>query len=431
MVHLQARSIGKEEKMSKNAISYEIILQEVVRIVRNRLPEEGYFGYEGEYPVVDDSLHPASAEPILECFRENGGGEDLMYEFGKCILEAEFPPSKSLFELKNRVDAKTRHLAEVAHSFGLHLLGYGGHPIGNPTLKEWRVRTPRYDMLETAFPPGIEWFLRVASEQTHMALSEKELIRGLNIINTLAPLLRIVCANSSFLGGKPSLSWIGRDDAYAQLPVDRVGCQGPFESLEGYFDWLLKKEMFFYLDEVGEVVDCSKLHLTGYEIISLKEEVKTFVSIGDWEKVFNRFVIPFMTTVWPEARISQHLTLEARFACASPPLDTLASSALTVGVIRNATQMEEFIQHLVEENDWNPSQRRLDVARNPDHFFSQVQEMVTLARKGLTGEELPIFEPIVERVAKNAFHLPAIRAQHMLVSHQVEHFLDSFAFRQY
>jgi len=409
----------------------EAILEEVVRVVREHLPKEDsgkncLIGYEGEYPVVNGVLHPASAKPILDCLDENNIRKDVGYEFGECLLEIGVSPSKSIFELKNRVDAKMRLLAEIADPSGLHLLGYGGHPMGRPTLDEWRIRTPRYDMLEKALPPGIEWFLRVASEQTHVALPEKELIQGLNSLNALAPLLRVVCANSGYLGGQASLSQIGRDQAYDQLPDDRVGCQGPFDSLEGYFDWLLKRHIYFYLDESGEIVNCSKEQLTGYKAISQKGR-----KMEQWEEIFSSFVKPLMTTVWPEARMSQHFTLEARFACAPPPFDTLASTALVIGLLRNTNRAEEFVKHLVEENAWNPSQRRREIARNPDKFFSQAQELVTLAQKGLKEEELSIFQPIVERVSRNAFHLPASYAQRLLEARQVEQFLDSFSFRKY
>jgi gamma-glutamylcysteine synthetase len=411
------------------------ILEGVAQTIREHLPKEGsrmLFGYELELPVVDGDLHPASAEPILQHLKEcDEAHKDVMYEFGKCILEIGIAPSENLFELKNRVDAKLHSLAEIADSFDLYLLGYGGHPIGKPTLQQWRLKTPRYDILEKVLPPGIEWFLRIASEQTHIALPEEKLVRGLTLINTLAPLLRAVCANSSFLGDHPTQSWIGRDQAYAQLPDDRIGCQGPFSSLEEYLDWLLRREMYFYLDESGGIVDSHKDHLSGYAVISREQDIdiECCISREDRENVFSRFVKPLMTTLWPEARLSRHFTLEARFACAPPPFDTLASSALTVGILRNMEELEGFARRLVEVDGWSIPDKRLEVARNPDRFLFQIQEMVSLSKKLLTEGERQVFEPILGRFSGTSLHLPASRAQCMLGHNQTEHFLNSFAYR--
>ncbi len=368
-----------------------------IRRLWPRLIREGHYNPKYDDPKYDDP----STEALIVALH----GEDVVYEaeVGLGTVELLTPACEDLFQLEAAVKRGLAPLVRAAEAEGMHVLGFGIQPR---TPRSAKLMTPkkRYGALLNAI--GKPWlhFATTTADQLHVDITRDELVPMLNWMNLLsAPLIALV-ANSSVYAGRAGKFVSGREGLLGTIGTHRNGMTPrQFDSLADFMTFICAHPCYVLKNADGSLTQYGR-PFTEY----LKQRPVRF-SKADRSDLLERYLWHEHYT-WNSARARvEHSTIEIRPACQQPPHESMAASALSLGLVEAQPQLAQYITHALGDDAWRVMLRyRRAVVRDglraaePTRYF--LRDVVQFAEDGLRargrGEEqflLPIWNRLQER----------------------------------
>jgi gamma-glutamylcysteine synthetase len=174
---------------------------------------------------------------------------------------------------------------------------------------------------------------------------------------------------------------------------------GPYSDLEEYVRFLAGLQCLCLPDSED-----------GFRVIGVPfvEQLRRDTALQDPEAAFEAFLF-HEHYVWPSARPRSKIgTVEIRPACQQPPASTWAPSALSLGLIEAADELESYLDDSLGQSYWTAlrEHRRRAVKQGltaPEPVPHFLDTIVGIAEEGLRhrGEEEEIFlAPVYEHLER-------------------------------
>lgn len=388
-------------------------------------------GREAEFPLVRPDGRAGDIFQVLPLLREQGDyepGYDLgndgteflsgleadewscASEVGVSTVELSVGPKPTLHELAQDMDRGLEQLMEAVHGAGFRLLGFGIQPR-TPGYPDLLTPKKRYSAQLEAI--GGQWlkFCVTAGDQLQVDVGQDDLVRIMNLMNAASGAIIALTANSSTYGGKVGKFASGREGLTANMvgePYRHGAPAGPYSDLEEYVRFLAGLQCLCLPDGEG-----------GFRVIGVPfvEQLRRDPALQDHEAAFEAFLF-HEHYVWPSARPRSRIgTVEIRPACQQPPDSSWVPSALGLGLIEAADELESYLHDSLGKSYWTLLNEHRELAvryglaapEPAPHFLDTV---VGIAEEGLRrrgeGEET-FLEPVREHLERRAG--PADRAR--------------------
>lgn len=372
-------------------------------------------GREAEFPLVTADGRAGDASRVWPILVEQGwepivdrvpGGPpgaligvrgrrwESVVEVGRCTMEVIVGPRPSLWALGEDLHAALRVLLPAVRRAGYRLLGYGIQPRtpSGPGLLAPKRRYPV--MARVTGGRWLRWCV-TASDQVHVAISRRELVPMLNVMNGVAGALIAATANSSVYRGRAGRFASGREGLMEDVtgePYRHGAVPRPFGDLDDWVRFVLGFRCLFLPDGQGGYREPGR---PMGELLDRHPDVDSFLFHDHY--------------LWPSARPRARLgTLEVRPACQQPPEDSWAATALVVGLTEAHRQAQALVEDRLGPDPWPALLRFRRAAvrhgvRAAEPVGGFLEELVGVAERGLRdrgqGEET-LLEPVRERVER-------------------------------
>jgi gamma-glutamylcysteine synthetase len=368
-------------------------------------------GREAEFPLVRSDGRAADVFRLWPLFLEREDCEPIydrgtddsslivgvetqnwscVIEVGRATVELSVGPRSTLHELAWDMEEALRQLKDVVQRAGCCLLGFGIQPR---TPASPRLLTPKLRYLALLEAIGPQWlkFCVTAADQVQVDMGQDDLIRHMNLINAASGAIIALTANSSVYGGRVGRFASGREGLTANMvnePYRHGSSRRPYADLEEYVRFLADLQCLCLPDGSG-----------GFKQIGepFTEYLQRKPLAGDPEAVYEEFLF-HEHYIWPSARPRAKIgTLEIRPACQQPAVSTWVPSALALGLVEAADDVESYFEAELGERYWDIllRYRKLAVRHGfdtPEPVPRFVETLLELASRGLRqrrqGEEV-------------------------------------------
>lgn len=373
--------------------------------------------------------------------------DKITTEAGYSTIEVVLAPQASLQEVNRHFLKVLQPLYDYLASQNCRILGFGTHPV-TPPSKNLIMPQERYLFFQhfsqnNVIPnnQGADTHLLTitASNQCHIGICQEDSIMGVNVLNALSGLHIALNANSSVWQGKADehcqanreFFW---EDCYPQR-LNQLGIPPQFETMTGYLDYLLQFEPMLIQREQGLLKVLNKSTLYDFMFGSSPIVAQTIEGNIIHTRPQATDLHYFNTFCYFDARlVPQYGTIESRVSCQQPPQETLAPTALTLGILENLDAATQLM-HLFAPATWQ--QLRQDAGKHTLEAHIQGQSIVPLleqyldiAVQGLKqrnlGEEV-FLQPLYQRLQQQ--QAPATVGAHIFEQQGVEAFLDHYSFQ--
>lgn len=335
-------------------------------------------------------------------------GFQVTTDAGWCTLEINLPPYRDLWKAREEFEKLMMFLVEVIGERGGLVLGYGIQPITKYSDNLW-IRKRRHEIVRMNFPKTVNRVTITAANQIHIDIARPEVIPMTNVMNALAGLLIVLCANSPIWAGRidPKNRLAVREDLWRFSNHGRIGIPyEQFEDLSHFLRYVFQQRFFVSRKEGGEYF---KPGVTFGEYIQ-----------GDGVD-FTQHYKYHEGTVWFCARPrTVYGTIEIRPCCSQPPEEeeNMAADALALGLVENLKETSEIVSRF----PWEVWRRLREDAIfygfqatvEGQSVLPLLEKILDLAKRGLAkrgfGEEL-FLAPLYQRLecqqnpAHNAINL--------------------------
>ncbi len=331
-----------------------------------KVPALRTIGREAEFPLVKPDGSAAEVSRLWPLFVEQGGcetiydqgadGERLLVgvkaaswscvaEVGRATVELSVGPRATLHGLARDMEEALGQLKDVVHRAGFRLLGFGIQP---GTAASQQLLTPklRYSTLLEAIGPQWLNFCVTAADQVQVDMGRNDLMTNTNLINAVSGAMIALTANSSVYGGHVGAFASGREGLTANMvnePYRHGVSPRPHTDLEEYVRFLAGLRCLCLPDANG-----------GFRVVGetfadyLQERSERTPEVIYEEFLFHEHY------VWPSARPRSRIgTLEIRPCCQQPVDSTWVPSALALGLIEAADEVQSFLESELGDNYWN------------------------------------------------------------------------------
>ena len=368
-------------------------------------------GREAEFPLVKSDGRAADVLQLWPLFLEqkdcepiNDRGVDdselivgvktqewsCVIEVGRATVELSVGPRPTLHELARDMDEALRRLKNVVYGAGFRLLGYGIQPR-TPASPQLLTPKLRYSALLKAI--GSRWlkFCVTAADQVQIDMGRDDIVRQMNLINATSGFIIALTAHSSVYGGRVGQFASGREGLTANMvnePYRHGSSRGPYADLEEYVRFLAGLRCLCLPEKGG-----------GFKQIGepFTEYLRREPSASDPEAAYEEFLF-HEHYIWPSARPRAKIgTLEIRPACQQPADATWVPSALALGIVEAADEIEAYLKAELGEKYWEALLRYRKLAvrhglASPEPVPRFVETLLHLASGGLRqrgqGEEV-------------------------------------------
>lgn len=398
--------------MEAKGSAIEGALEDIARRFSESFPEKPprlrTVGREAEFPLVDFEGRAADASRLWPLLLESGdckpvydekddGSEfvigveherwSCVIEVGKGTVEISVGPKDTLHELAGDFDEAMERVGKVASDLGLRLLGYGIQPLSSAT-KDLLTPKRRYVAMLEAIGPQWLAFCVTAGDQAQVDIGRNEVVRMTNLIGAVSGAIIAFTANSSVYGGASGEFASGRQglaEGITGEPHRHGAAPRPFHDLEAYVRFL-----------AGLRCLCLPHASGGCRLPegAFSDFLRGFR--GDSEAAYEAFLF-HEHYVWCDARPRARIgTLEVRPSCQQPRELSWAPSALSLGLMEAASDVEAFMEGSVGGGSWESLIRYRELAvkvgiHAPEPAAGFLRGLLDLARKGLCkrdfGEE--------------------------------------------
>lgn len=396
-----------------------------------KAPSVRTVGREAEYPLVKSDGRAADVSdlwPYLlkqgKCtptYDQSSDGTELLTgvegdgwssttEVGRATVEISVGPRLTLHELARDMDQGLGHLKEAAHRAGFHILGFGIQPR---TPAYAGILTPKLRYLCLLEAIGSQWlkFCVTAGDQLQVDVGQDDLVWLMNLVNALSGVIIAVTANSSVYGGRLGRFSSGREGLTANMvnePYRHGAPVRPYRDLEEYIQTLASMRCLCLPDDKG-----------GFRKIGMPftEYLHKNRAARDPEVAYEAFLF-HEHYIWPSARPRSRIgTVEIRPACQQPSDSAWVPSALGLGLMEAADELEVYLEETLGKDYWPTLQRyrkraveQALAASEPNPGF--LDKIVDIAEAGLRrrgkGEET-FLDPVRDRLGQRSG--PANEAQ--------------------
>ena len=357
----------------------EEVLEEITRSFAAGFPEKApplrTVGREAEFPLVRPDGRAGDVSSLWPLFLERGDCEPIygqgtdgsqlltgveaetwscIIEVGRATVELSVGPRPTLHELARDMEEALGRLKGVVRQAGFRLLGFGIQPR---TPASPRLLTPklRYSALLEAI--GSQWlkFCVTAADQVQVDMGQNDLIRHMNLINAASGAIIALTANSPVYGGRVGRFASGREGLTVNMvgePYRHGSSRRPYDTLEEYVRFLAGLRCLCLPDGNGgfrQVGEPFTHYLRG-------------ASARDPEAAYDEFLF-HEHYIWPSARPRARIgTLEIRPACQQPAGSTWVPSALALGLVEAADEVESYLASELGEHYWDALLRYRELA---------------------------------------------------------------------
>lgn len=384
-------------------------------------------GREAEFPLVRPDGRAADVSRLWPLLLEEGGcspvydqgidGSEFLIgvegdawscviEVGRGTVEVSVGPRPTLHDLARDMEEALRRLQGAVRDAGYHLLGFGIQPR-TPASPKLLTPKRRYSALLEAIGPQWLKFCVTAGDQLQVDMGRDDLVRNMNLVNAVSGAIVAFTANSPVYGGRPGRFASGREgltDNMVGEPYRHGSSPSPYGDLEEYVRFLADLRCLCLPEGRGE-----------YRVVgtSFAEHLEWEPGMRDPESAYEAFLF-HEHYIWPSARPRARIgTLEVRPACQQPPGSTWVPSALGLGLIEAAHEVEDFLETSLGTGYWEDllRYRRIAVRRglaSPEPVPRFLDTLLDLSRKGLRrrgqGEEafLDPAQDLLERRLESA-----------------------------
>ena len=322
-------------------------------------------------------------------------------EVGVSTVELSAGPKPTLHELVRDMDRGLERLTEAVRRADFRILGFGIQPR---TPAHHGLLTPkkRYSTLLEVI--GNQWlkFCVTAGDQLQVDVGQDDLVRIMNLMNAASGAIIAFTANSSIYGGREGKFASGREGLTANMvgePYRHGSPAAPYSDLEEYVRFLAGLQCLCLPDD-GD----------GFRVIGVPfvEQLRWDPALQDPEAAFEAFLF-HEHYIWPSARPRSRIgTVEIRPACQQPPDSTWIPSALGLGLVEAADELENYLEDTLGKLYWEALQeyrgravkQGLDAQEPVPHFLNTI---VDISAEGLChrgeGEET-FLEPARDRLER-------------------------------
>jgi gamma-glutamylcysteine synthetase len=324
-------------------------------------------GREAEFPLVRLDGRAADVLRLWPLFLEQGDcqpiydqgtdGSDLIVgvetknwscviEVGRATAELSVGPRPTLHDLAQDMEEALMRLKDVVRRAGFRLLGYGIQPKTPASL---RLLTPKLRYLALLEAIGPQWlkFCVTAADQVQVDMGQDDLVQQMNLINATSGAIIAFTANSSVYRGRGGRFASGREGLTANMvgePYRHGSSPRPYADLEEYVRFLAGLRCLCLPDGNGGFKQVGE-PFTDY---LRRESSARDPEVGYEEFLFHEHYI------WPSARPRARIgTLEIRPACQQPADSTWVPSALALGLIESADEVESYLESELGERHWD------------------------------------------------------------------------------
>jgi gamma-glutamylcysteine synthetase len=393
----------------------EEALEEIIRSFAAGFPEQApplrTVGREAEFPLVRPNGRAGDVSSLWPLFLKRGDCEPIydrgtdgsqlltgveaetwscVIEVGRATVELSVGPRPTLHELARDMEEALERLKGVVRQAGFRLLGFGIQPR---TPASPRLLTPklRYSALLEAIGPQWLKFCVTAADQVQVDMGQDDLIRHMNLINAASGAIITFTANSSVYSGRVGRFASGREGLTVDMvdePYRHGSSRRPYADLEEYVRFLADLRCLCLPDGSG-----------GFKQIGepFTQYLQRKPLVGDSKAVYEEFLF-HEHYIWPSARPRAKIgTLEIRPACQQPAVSTWVPSALALGLVEAADDVESYFEAELGEHFWDTllRYRKLAVRHGfdaPEPVLRFVETLLDLASSGLRqrrqGEEV-------------------------------------------
>lgn len=313
--------------------------------------------------------------------KHQSSGWIVTTDAGRGIIEVISPVCEDLFVMQAGFDETLRECARIAATRSMCILGYGVHPRTQGSKFLW-VKKGRYGALTKALGDKfVHDATVVASDQCHVDISQREVVRVVNVMNALSGAIIALTANSTISGGGPNglyawreLFWDKFDGFMGQVGIPRQW----FGSADEWFDYLVSQR--FVLRKIRDGVYEPRGEVFKEFLAEFGERTR--------EVDFNYHEGCLWWTARPRRPYS---TIEVRPACQQPPREHMVVQALTLGLVNNLIRAEELVK-TYEHQSWI-MYRRAAAASGLKTMFAgrpateMLERVLKIAEKGLKDRE--------------------------------------------
>jgi len=440
-------------------------------------PKSRGIGVEFELPVISESGEAASMDTIQEMFEFLGTEgfqlerdeqaniiigasrinpisaqhfeysiDTVMTDAGCGIVELVMAPQLNLHLVQESLTKITALLVDFFDNRNCKILGYGIQPLTAPS-RQLLMPRERYSFFEK-FSPNNQFIPKAdgsdahlltvtASSQCHIDIDREEAITSINVLNAFSGLQIILNANSPIWRGGLDPDFKANREVFWECcypdRLNQLGIPPKFQEWSDYIQYFFEfKPMLIERDRLLQILN--------------KETIKDFmldktVTIGRTLDGEERIVQPeiedihYMNTFcYFNARLVPKLgTIESRMCCQQPPGESLAPTAISLGLLANLEEAQKLAD-TYPVSVWK--QIRLDGLRKGFKTLVDGQDITPLlaqfidcARRGLTmrnlGEE-EYLVPYYERLKRQMS--PADEAAEIFANEGFQSFVNHLAF---
>lgn len=324
-------------------------------------------GREAEFPLVRPDGRAADVFRLWPLLLEQGDcqpiyeqatdGSDLIVgveaknwscviEVGSATAELSVGPRATLHDLAQDMEEALLRLNDAVRRAGFRLLGYGIQPK-TPASPRLLTPKPRYLALLEAIGPQWLKFCVTAADQVQVDMGQGDLVQQMNLINATSGAIIAFTANSSVYRGRGGRFASGREGLTANMvgePYRHGTSPRPYADLEEYVRFLAGLRCLCLPEGDGGFKQVGE-PFTDY----LRRES----SARDTETVYEEFLF-HEHYIWPSARPRARIgTLEIRPACQQPADSTWVPSALALGLIESANEVESYLESELGDRHWD------------------------------------------------------------------------------
>ncbi len=314
-------------------------------------------GREAEHPLVDASgafvdvsellpelAAPGDLTPKYDAVNRDQlvelSGPDFSYalEVGKGTIEINTRPCTDLFQVEQCYQAALARLQQAADPWDWRVLGYGIQPVSPPSLP---LLTPkqRYEALLERMGDEWFWYAVTASDQAQIDIARPELLTQLNTGLLMAPVIIALCANSPVVGGQ----LLG----FASTREGHMCSTTPFDQRHGM--------PITAYDSIEEFI----ARLAKLDVLLRREGPRLLPDWGRFEEKMRTGQVDFDDFllhdhyIWHSARLrTAYSTIELRPACQQPGDESMAVSALCLGLVEAAETIHAYVTERLGPNYW-------------------------------------------------------------------------------
>lgn len=355
-----------------------------------------WIGAEREFPVIDQDGQPFDVRSIFPVLVQGGwkpyyddcysdvvlgvekDGVNITTDAGYCTLEIGLPPLPDLWKVVGAFDNCMRYICKVIYRHGGLVLGYGIQPCAAPSDLYW-VKKRRHEVVRTNYPESINNVTITAAHQTHVDITQAEVVQFTNVYNALAGLMIILCANSPvWSGGIDEKGRLAvREDHWSFSNGGRVGVPyEKFRDINHLMSYVCGLKMLVTQRGKGEYF-APGVNFGQY-----------LSNDGGIESFESRYLL-HEGTVWFCARPRvPYGTIEVRPCCTQPQQENIAVDALTLGIAEVIDEVEREIVGHFSWQDWRALRENaiffgFDAKIDGRSVIPYLSKLLDLAEKGL------------------------------------------------